>query len=156
MGRQTWLRGESSARSLEAVLRLARRATEIDPDYARAWALMAFAQATLRLRHDRKDLDGLPAAERAMALDPQLAEPHAVKARILAEDGRTEEAEAEVQTALALDPESLEVNEAAAYQRYRQRRIQQARRSDSHRRQRIRGCDGRAGHSVIAGAERSS
>ncbi len=126
MGRQTWLRGESSARSLEAILRLARRATEIDPDYAQAWALMAFAQATLRLRHDRKDLDGLPAAERAMALDPQLAEPHAVKARILAEDGRTEEAEAEVQTALALDPESVEVNEAAAYQRYRQRRFADA------------------------------
>jgi adenylate cyclase len=126
MGRQTWLRGESSARSLEAILRLARRATEIDPDYAQAWALMAFAQATLRLRHDRKDLDGLPAAERAMALDPQLAEPHAVKARILAEDGRTEEAEAEVQTALRLNPESVEVNEAAAYQRYRQRRFADA------------------------------
>ena len=87
---------------------------------------MAFAQATLRLRHGRAEDDGLAAAERAMALDPKLAEPHAIKARILAENGRADEAEAEVQTALALDAESVEVNEAAAYQRYRQRRFAEA------------------------------
>ena len=44
--------------------------------------------------------DGLAAAERALALDASLAEAHAVKARILAETGRDDEACAEIDIAL--------------------------------------------------------
>jgi len=126
MGRQQWLSGDGSVRGQEAILRLARRATEIDPDYAQAWALIAHAQTTLHVRHGRADQDGVVAVERALALDPNLADAHAVKARHLAEAGRAEEAEAEMQEGLRLDPGGFEVNQAAAYMRFRQGRIEDA------------------------------
>jgi adenylate cyclase len=66
--------------------------------------------------------DGLESAERALALDANLAEAHAVKARILARQGRHDEAAAEIDLALRLDPESYEVNRAAAYLQFSQRR----------------------------------
>jgi adenylate cyclase len=66
---------------------------------------------------------GLAAAERALELDANLAAAHAVKARILSESGRQDEASAEIETALALDSESYEVNRAAAYLRFRQQRL---------------------------------
>ena len=43
-----------------------------------------------------------------------LAEAHAAKARILTQDGRFDEARREIDIALRLDPESYEVNSAAA------------------------------------------
>jgi adenylate cyclase len=66
---------------------------------------------------------GLVAAERALELDANLAEAHAVKARILADSGRDDEASAEISIALDLDPESYEVNRSAAYLCYRQQRF---------------------------------
>jgi adenylate cyclase len=45
-----------------------------------------------------------------LSLDPTLAEPHAVKTRMLASQGRRDEALAELQLALSLDPESDLVN----------------------------------------------
>jgi adenylate cyclase len=68
----------------------------------------------------------LASAERAVALDANLAEAHAVKARILAQHGRHDEAAAEIEVALRLDRESYEVNRAAAYLGFRQRRLDQA------------------------------
>ena len=41
MARQHYLIGMNDTRRLDAVIRLCQRAVEIDPDYARAWALMA-------------------------------------------------------------------------------------------------------------------
>jgi adenylate cyclase len=105
---------------------LCRRATEIDPNYSRAWALMAIAQMILRFVHGRNTDDGLVAAERALAIDANLAEAHAVKARILAQHGRHDEAAAEIDVALRLDRESYEVNRAAAYLRFQQQRIDEA------------------------------
>ena len=64
----------------------------------------------------------MAAAERSLALDPTLAEAHAVKARIFSEDGRYAAASAEIDSALRLDPESYEVNRSAGYLRYRQHR----------------------------------
>ncbi len=49
MARQLYVTGhEGDARRAEAIIRLCARATEIDPGYARAWALMAFGQMILR------------------------------------------------------------------------------------------------------------
>src|SRR6202044_3527206 len=48
------------------------------------------------------------------------------KARILAQHGRHDEATAEIDVALRLDPESCEVNKAAAYLRFRQKRLDEA------------------------------
>ena len=99
---------------------------EIDPSYSRAWALIAIGQMNLYFVHGGRVDDGLASAERALALDANLAEAHAVKARILARHGRHDEAAAEIDVALRLDPESYEVNRAAAYLRYSQGRLDEA------------------------------
>jgi adenylate cyclase len=123
MARQLYVTGhEGDARRAEGIVRLCGRATEIDSSYARAWALLALGQMILRFLHGRKFDAGLAAAERALALDPTLAEAHAVKARIYSEDGRYDAASAEIDAALRLDPDSYEVNRSAAYLRYRQTR----------------------------------
>jgi adenylate cyclase len=127
MARQHYATGnEGDIRRNEAIVRLCQRATEIDPNYAQAWALMALGQMLARLIRGGQVNDGLTAAERALALDPNLAAAHAVKARILSESGRHEEAGQEIEVALRLDPESYEVNRAAAYLRFRQKRLNDA------------------------------
>jgi len=127
LARQSYITGhEADVRRVEAIIRLCNRAIEIDPKYSRAWALMAIGQMTLRFVHGRRGDDGLVPAERALALDANLAEAHAVKARILAQHGRHDEAAAEIEVALRLDPESYEVNRAAAYLRFRQQRLDEA------------------------------
>jgi adenylate cyclase len=75
---------------------------------------MALGQMILYFTHGVKTDDGLKAVERALALDGNLAEAHAIKARILSDQGRTDEASAEISEALRLDPESYEVNKSAA------------------------------------------
>jgi adenylate cyclase len=127
MARQSYISGhEADPRSLDAIVRVCSRAIEIDPGYARAWSLMAIGQMHLRFVHGRKGDDGLVPAERALALDPKLPEAHAVKARILAQHGRHDEAAAEIDIALRLDPESYEVNRSAAYLGFRQQRLDEA------------------------------
>jgi adenylate cyclase len=127
MARQSYTNGiEQDPRRAEASIRMCRRATEIDPGYARAWALMALGQMLMHFAHGQRVDDGLMAAERALALDNDLAEAHAVKARILSQYGRHDEAEAEIDVALRLDPESYEVNKSAAYLRVRQHRLKDA------------------------------
>jgi adenylate cyclase len=127
MARQHYATGnEGDIRRNEAIVRLCKRAAEIDPDYAQAWALMANGQVLARLVRGGQVDDGLAAAERALALDGNLAAAHAVKARILSESGRHEEAATEIEVALRLDPESYEVNRAAAYLRFRQQRLAEA------------------------------
>jgi adenylate cyclase len=75
---------------------------------------MALVQTELRFRFGDAHDNGVAAAERALSLDPDLAEAHCVKARYLAEQGRHDEARSEIATALKLDPESWEVNKEAA------------------------------------------
>ena len=127
MARQYLVTGnDGDARNGEAIVRLCRRAIEIDPGYAGAWALMAKGQGTQRTVFGGEGDGGLAAAERALTLDPDLAEAHAVKARLLSLDGRLSEADAEIATALRLDPESHEVNASAAGLHFRQRRFEDA------------------------------
>jgi adenylate cyclase len=116
---------EADERSAKAIIRLCERATEIDPRYAQAWALMATGFRNLHLLNMRAD-DGMEATERALALDPNLAEAHAIKAYILLERGDTEAAGAEVAIALKLDPESNEANRTAARLNYRLHRYEDA------------------------------
>jgi adenylate cyclase len=127
MGRQLYVSGpEGNARRAAAIVRLCTRATEIDPSYARAWALMAHAQMILRQTLGKRGDDGLVAAERALVLDPNLPEAHAVKARILADSGRHDEASVEIDIALGQDAESYEVIRSAAYLSYRRQRLEDA------------------------------
>jgi len=110
----------------EAMIRLCGRAVEIDPGYARAWALLAHAQWSLHFNRGKEGEDGLAAAERALQLDPTLAEPHALKAKTLANRGCTVEAFAALETALELDPDSVEVNVAAGMMCFRAGRLPEA------------------------------
>jgi adenylate cyclase len=68
----------------------------------------------------------LEAAERALAIDPNIAEAHCVRARHLSNQGKTNEADAAIALALQLDPESWEVNKEAARQCMLYRRVQEA------------------------------
>jgi adenylate cyclase len=127
MARQSYTTGfEGDARRNEAIIRLCRRAVEIDPNYAEAWALIAMAEMLLRSTFDRGGDGGLAAAERALELNADLAEAHAVKARIFSEEKRHDEASREIGTALRLDPESHQVNKCAALLRFRQQRLEEA------------------------------
>jgi len=129
MARQYWVTGNhGDIRREERVVRICRRATEIDPNYARAWALMAIAQSNLRFGFNAETEldDGVEAGERALALDPSIAEAHCPKARRLFEQNRFEEADEEIAAALEIDPDSWEVNKEAARILFRQRRIEEA------------------------------
>ena len=115
MARQHWISGnDGDIRRDEVVVRISKQAVAIDPDYAKAWALIALAQAEIRFRHSRPE-DALASAERALSLDPNLPEAHCVKARYLAdEDGDFDAADHAIKTALRIDPDSWEVNKEAA------------------------------------------
>src|SRR5436305_1311767 len=127
LARQTYVTGfEGDARRNEAIIRLCRRAVEIDPDYAEAWALIAMAEMSLHTSFGTGGDGGLAAAERALELHADLAEAHAVKARILSDKKRDEEASREIETALRLDPESHQVNKCAGLLKFRQQRLEEA------------------------------
>jgi adenylate cyclase len=126
MARQQWIGGAIGKSSREeAIVRLCKQATQLDPDYAQAWALMALGQLELHYAYGRDD-DPVPAADRALEINPGLAEGHCVRARYLEETGRAEEAEKQIRTALNLDPESWEVNREAARMFYRHGHIGEA------------------------------
>ena len=126
MARKHWISGNFSVSQIEAIIRLAGRAVEIDPAYARAWALMGNAQAHLRSRFSRRDIDSRVAVDKALALDPELAEAHAAKAGSLRLEGRYDEAAEEIAIALHLDSESFEANIGAASLHLNQERVAEA------------------------------
>ena len=129
MARRYWINGDfGDRRREERVIRLCQRATEIDPNYAQAWALMGVAQANLFYAYSGNEGldDGLAAAERATGLDPTIAEAHLPRAWHFALGGQRDEAEIEIQTALRLNPDSWEANKEAARILYRQGRLKEA------------------------------
>ena len=114
MARQQWIQGSyGDLRRDRAILRFCQQAVELDPGYAQAWALMGLAQLELRFFHGLEE-NALPAAERALEINPNLAEAQCIKARYLEEEGHTEEAEKQVRMALKLDPDSWEGHREAA------------------------------------------
>jgi adenylate cyclase len=126
MARQQWISGTfGTVRREQSIMRLCKEATQLDPDYAQAWALMGLAQLELRFSHGH-DENALFAAERALEINPGLAEALCIKARYLEEEGRTEEAQKQIRTALKLDPESWEVNREAARMLFRHGHVREA------------------------------
>ncbi len=126
MARQHYASGyQSDVRKCDTVIRLCRAAIELDPDYARAWALMATAQR-VRLNAKGDGDNGALAATRALELDANLAEAHAANAGILALSGDYDAAQNEIEIALRLDPESVDVNREAGRLSMRQRRFEDA------------------------------
>ena len=127
MARQYWLTGNhGDPRREERVMRMCGRAVQMDPYYPQAWALLAIAQSNLRYNFRREVDDGFAAAHTALAIDPNVGEAHCAIARRYEEQGRHSEAEVEIEKALALAPDSWEVNKEAARLRKGRRQFEAA------------------------------
>jgi adenylate cyclase len=128
MARQAYVMGqEGDSHSAQAIVRICTRATNIDPGYAEAWAMMAMGYRQLREGGGGvATADAMAAAERALALNADLAEAHAVKAQILQQDDNLQSAAEEVAVAIALDPDSYEVNRSAGRLSYQLRKFEDA------------------------------
>jgi adenylate cyclase len=110
MARQFSVMGNE--RHQEIIVRLCKRAVELDPSYAAPWATMAIAQWDMH-RRSASDDDGSAAATRAIALDPKLADAHAALGAAHQGQGRFQEGLRACEAALALDPDSYEGNRVA-------------------------------------------
>jgi adenylate cyclase len=88
------------------------RATELDPKFARAYAGIANVDCRKIGWYGELIPEDvvLANADKALALDPNLAEAHAARADALSFFGHKEEAETSFQKALSLDPDSFDVN----------------------------------------------
>jgi adenylate cyclase len=127
LARRFWTTGNIGDRRREQrVMRICGRAVEIDPGYAQAWALLAVAQSSLRYNFDEAVDDGFAAANAALSLDASIAEAYCPVVRRLSEQGRLDDASAEMERALALDPRSWEVRKEAGRLAMRRRRIDEA------------------------------
>jgi adenylate cyclase len=123
MAKSLQLTGNFNAQNLETVVRIAERAIAVDPNYAQAWQVKAGAQSHLVHRLGKTGDDGAAAAARALEIDPSLAEAHAIRARHFDYAGRQDEAQAEIELALRLDPDSALVNNIAGFIHYQNRRF---------------------------------
>jgi adenylate cyclase len=127
MARQEWIAGNhGDPRREEKVIRVCRRALEIDPEYAAAWALLAIAQSGLRYGFGRRGDDGTDAARKALSIDPTLPEAHGALLRQLIEDRRYEEAETQLSEGLGHNPDSWELNKEAARLHCRQKNLEES------------------------------
>jgi adenylate cyclase len=127
MARQFWISGNhGDPRREETVERICKQAVALDPNYARGWALMALAQSNLRIGFSGGGDGGQAAAEKALSIDSNLAEPHSAIAQNLAFEGRTDEANAKLDLALEIDPDSWEANKMAGRIAMLQRRVPEA------------------------------
>jgi len=96
--------------SLTRARSLFTRAAELDPLYARAYAGIADCDSTLYGYYGANlSLEStLEICDKALKLDPNLAEAHASRGAVLTVGGRYKEAIEEFERALALDPNSYE------------------------------------------------
>ncbi|MEE8295235.1 MAG: hypothetical protein V3R64_05945, partial [Sphingomonadales bacterium] len=104
-------------RGYENLLRAARlleEATQIDPEYAEAWAVLSQIYNLIPYYGPDAPEVYIPRAEaaarRALAIDPNLSTGHAGLADALRDQWRSIEAEAEYKKALALNPNEIEAN----------------------------------------------
>jgi adenylate cyclase len=107
---------KGSERLKPVIVRICRRVVELDPGFAKGWALMSLAEAEM----SQRGVEGYSiesaraAAERAIAADPTVAEGYAALSeamvRGLLED---EPVDGVLQTALELDPDCYEAHALA-------------------------------------------
>jgi adenylate cyclase len=114
LARQYWVNGNyGDPRREERVMRICSRAVQIDPYYGHAWAMLAFSQSNLRYNFGREVDDGFAAAHTALAIDPTIAEAYCPMVRRLEEQRRHDAADAQMDKALTLAPDSWDVNKEA-------------------------------------------
>ncbi len=93
MARQYWITGNhGDPRREQRVMRICGRAVEIDPQYARAWALLAMAQSSLHYGFGAEVDDGVAAAHAALTIDPDIAEAHLPMVKRFQERGQVDAA----------------------------------------------------------------
>ena len=115
LARNYWVTGNHGDREREKrVIRTCQRAVGIDPDYAQAWALLSIAQSNLHYGFGEPGDDGTAAAERALSIDPSIAEAYCAEARVLRETGRFDQALERLEAGLRLDPQSWDLHKALA------------------------------------------
>ncbi len=110
-------------KSLEYARQMFNRASEIDPEYARAYAGVADACSLLYTYFDARESNlrqADSASLRAIELEPELAEAHVARAIALSMSKRFDEAVPEFEEAIRLDPKLFD----AAYWFARARRQQ--------------------------------
>ena len=88
------------------------RAVELDPDFARAYAGIANCDSRLIGWYGVQipEEEVLANADKALAIDPGLAEAHAARADALSFFGHNEESKEAFERALSLDPNNFDVN----------------------------------------------
>jgi adenylate cyclase len=105
------------------------KAIELDPEYARAWAGLAYTEALAAQWIDRS-AERLAAADeasrRALELAPDLAEAHAARGFALSLNGDYEDAAEEFERALELDPQHYESLYLYGRARFAQGRLEHA------------------------------
>ena len=94
--------------ALDLGYRHAKRALEIDSQYALAWAALADTQILRAIRGmvapAEAVAEAMAAADRALALDPSLADAHASRGAILTHTGQLREGIRELENAIGLNP----------------------------------------------------
>jgi len=98
-------------KSLEYARQMFNRAIEIDPEYARAYAGVADSCSMLYMYFDAREFNIRQAdiaSQKALELEPELAEAHLARGIAVALSKRFDEAEREFETAMRLDPKLFE------------------------------------------------
>ena len=94
-------------KSLEYAKQMFNKATEIDPDYARAYAGVADCYSQLYTYFDAREFNlrqADVASLKALELEPELAEAHLARGLVVSMFKKFDEAEREFETAIKLDP----------------------------------------------------
>ncbi len=112
MGRAYFLQSGWGKRALDVARQMFARAVAVDRAYARAWAGIANCDSYLLSMGDHYVPfdDILKSCERALALEPDLAEAHAAKGLALYTAGRHEEADLALAEAVRLGARSFEAH----------------------------------------------
>jgi adenylate cyclase len=109
---------KGSERLKPVIVRICRRVVELDPGFAKGWALMSLAESEL----SQRGIEGFSmdrartSAERAIAADPTVSEGHAAFAEALLRgmlDRSRGAADEALETALRLDPNCFEAHTIA-------------------------------------------
>ncbi|MEP6905017.1 MAG: tetratricopeptide repeat protein, partial [Gemmatimonadales bacterium] len=120
---------QHSRKSLETARKMFRRAIEIDPDYALAHAGLADCSSILYMMMDARESNlsqGDNASQKALDLDPDLAEAHIARGLAVSLRKQFDEAEQEFETAMRLDPKLFEASYYFARSRLSQGRFAEA------------------------------
>jgi serine/threonine protein kinase/Flp pilus assembly protein TadD len=99
------------SKAFEYAREMFARAVRIDPEYAMAWAGIAYSHAMLGTYFDARELQMREAdfaSRKALELDPDLAEAHVARGLALVMSKRHAEADDEFETAMRLDPKLFE------------------------------------------------